>query len=83
LRASFKISAIEFQGEKRPGLELSFHASENEEEKGYRRSNFNEDLLMSSVDITSHQYDLKASKRRSAPQINEDLEVSIDIEWPA
>ena len=72
---------------------ISFN--ELEEVKGERRSNFNEELLNSSCSNNTRPADLvpssefilkspKTSKRqREIPKIEKEIEISIDIDWPA
>ena len=80
-----KISAIEFQGDAKKA-HISFHDSDLER----HNSNFNEDLLNSSgaaslnvASPTSDEFQLKAAKSPLQLNGDKDLEISIDIEWPA
>ena len=75
-----KISAIE--KERTNEVEVSFVQS------GQNRSNFNEDLLNSSGSIQNNgpgsgEYELKSRGVASEFKIDQDLEVTIDIDWPA
>ena len=75
-----KISAIE--KERTNEVEVSFVQS------GQNRSNFNEDLLNSSGSIQNNgpgsgEFELKSRGVGSDLRINQDLEVTIDIDWPA
>jgi hypothetical protein len=87
-----KISNINFwqqDDNKKVDLEIASFEGSEEEAKGGRRSNFNEELLQSSgseqerIDgVPSREFVLKPSNRNGT-KISKDIEISIDIEWPA
>ena len=91
-----RISAIDFMGGDKlranNDVEISsFYddCDDTEERKGERRSQFNEDLLRSTGEFELKQKKKaegraqKMKKPDSNPELSRDLEVSIDIEWPA
>ena len=87
-----KISNIDFwqhDENKKGEVEIASFEGSEEEAKGGRRSNFNEELLNSSgseqrrIDgVPSREFVLKPSNRKGV-KLSKDLEISIDIDWPA
>ena len=81
-RMSLPISAIEGDTKKQ-NVDISFQSKNLE-----GRSNFNEDLLLSSLSekhvAASGEKTLKARKNGQQPvlKLDKDVEVSIDIDWP-